>query len=275
MADLISDFLQGPFYYVGNLIWNMMMTLISGTMSTTPMDFSENVWGYIATQLYPLTLSIGTMLLNLFFFVGFFRQASNLKQNFTLEVFVECGIRVVFGNALMVSGMTLMQLFFRMASALCNSLLVEQPVTFAQEDVDVSSSIFYWTVFGILYLCVCLTCSFMVFLSVYGRYLQLYLLVVTAPLALGALPGGPGVSQTSAAWVRTFLLKTFEIVLIALALVIGSRMCQALSFLSMEGEGAWALFDGQLQAIQNMATMILLTASVKGADSFMRRTFAL
>ena len=270
--DFIASFLQGSFYQFGVIIWNSMLAMIGVVSTTTPMSFSNTAWTYVATELYPLTFSLGTMLLNIFFFVGFFRQASNLKQNFTLEVFVECCIQVVFGNALMVSGLTMMQLLFRIAAAFSGDLLFSQTITLVQEDLDVASSIFH-LFFGVLFFCLCLICSLIVFFTVYGRYLQLYLLVATSPLALATLPGGPGVSQTAFAWIRTFLGKVFEIVLIVLALAIGIRMCGAISFADMELPGS--IGDGIVQALQNLATMVLLTASVKGADRFLSRAFAL
>ena len=270
--DFIASFLQGSFYRLGIIVWNSMLAMIGVVSSTTPMSLSNTTWTYITTEIYPFTFSLGTMLLNIFFFVGFFRQASNLKQNFTLEVFVECCIRVVFGNALMVSAMTMMQMFFHIAAAFSGDLLFDQSITLVQEDLDVESSIFH-LFFGVLFFCLCLICSLTVFFTVYGRYLQLYLLVVTSPLALATLPGGPGVSQTAFAWMRTFLGKVFEAVLIALALAIGIRMCNAISFADMEIPGG--IGDGIAQALQNMAIMILLAASVKGADRFMRRAFAL
>ena len=113
----------------------------------------------------------------------------------------------------------------------------------------------------------------MIFLAVYGRFMQLYVMVACAPLALPFLAGGHGVERTGSAFIRAFLGKCFEIVVIALFLGIGTRLCRSIDWGSMEGiEG---IFDGAQQCIQSMITMVLMAASVKGADSFMRRVFGL
>lgn len=142
---------------------------------------------------------------------------------------------------------------------------------FVQSDMD-GGAIFFYAVFGIIYFAVCLVSSVTIFLTVYGRYLQLYLLVLSAPIALSTIPGGPGISQTAGAWFKTLLAKSFSIVLIALAIIIASKMCAAIDFGQLAGIEA---ADGFIQALQNIFNMLLLTASVKGVDEFMRRTFAL
>lgn len=275
--DFVREFLGGPFYFVGNTIWNVMLSLIGVTAGQTPMSFSELTWTYITTEIYPWSFMIGTTLLNLFFFIGFVRQINNFRQNFTMEILVEACIRLLFANGLMVAAVLIMSEIFQMAGILAGGLLLDDSLTFVQNNIDAGSVLAFTSMFGLLwgiiYLVVCIVCSFMIFLTVYGRFLQLYLLVVTGPLALPTLPGGSGLSQTAYSWIKTFLSKTFEIFIIALSIVIAAKMCNELTFGQMEGIGSY--FDGGLQTIQNMATMVLLTASVKGTDSFMRRVFAL
>lgn len=275
---MLEKFFEGigvliqPFYLFGVMLWNSMIGLIGLTAVQTPSSFSQATWKYIINELQPWTFAIGATLLNLSFYIGFIRQAGNLKQDFTLEVFIECCTKVAIGNALMLSGTRLMKLFFSIASELAGSILLDTPVIFAQADTDVGSALFY-ALFGFLFFVVCLVCSVMIFLTVYGRYLQLYLLVAVAPVAIGTLPGGPGLSQTAYAWLRTFFAKVFEIVVIVMAIAIASKMCNSIDFGTMEG--ITGIFDGAIQAVQNICTMVLLTSTVKGADVFMRRVFAL
>lgn len=275
---MLEGFLEGlgsglqPFYNFSVALWNFMIGLIGLTARQTPAAFSQAAWHYVIDDLQPWTFAIGATLHNVSFYIGFIRQAGNLKQDFTLEVFIECCIKVVLGNALMVSGTKLMKLFFGIASDLAGGILQDTPVIFAQADMDLGSVLFYMF-FGFIFFAVSLVCSGTIFLTVYGRYLQLYLLVGTAPIAIGTLPGGQGMSQTAYAWLRTFFAKTFEVVLIVMALVIAAKMSNSIDFGKMSGVGG--IFDGALQALQNMCVMVLLTASVKGMDIFMKRTFAL
>lgn len=275
MLDMLSqgagELIQ-PFYFFGVAFWDMMLGLIGLTAVQTPMSFSRSAWGYIENDLAPWTTAIGATILNLSFYIGIIRQSNNLKQNFTMEIFVECCIKVVLGNTAMLWGMKGMKLLFGIAGDLSAILLLDTPVVMAQEDKDLGSTMFY-TFFGMIFFLVCVVCSITIFLTVYGRFLQLYMLAGTGPVAWGTIPGGPGMSQTAAAWFRTVIAKTFEIVLIVVAVVLAAKLCNAIDFGDIAGVAG--VFDGAVQALQNIATMILLTASVKGMDVFMKRSFAL
>lgn len=266
------DWLAGPFYETGILIWRIMLGLIGYTAGQTPKMFSAAAWNYAAYELYPWFSAIGASLLKTFFLIGFIRQSTNLRQNISLEMGIEIGIKLVLADLLMASGIPLMGICFGLAGEMSGYVLSSTEVTFAQADIDAGAVMFYW-VFGIVFFLVCLVCSVVIFLTVYGRYLQLYMLVISMPIAISTMPGGHGVSQTASAWIRTFLEKTFVIVFIAVVFVLASKLCNSIDFGSLAG-GAGVL-DGFIQALQNIFTMILLTASVKGMDVFMKRTFGL
>ena len=271
LSQGVSELIQ-PFYYFGVAFWDLMLGLIGITAAQTPMTFSRYAWDYIENDLAPWTTAIGSTMLNLAFYIAIIRQSNNLKQNFTMEIFVECCIKVALGNTAMLWGMRGMKLLFGIAGSLSATLLVETPTIMAQADTDLGSALFY-SFFGMVFFIVCVVCSLIIFLTVYGRFLQLYMIAGTGPIAWGTIPGGPGVANTASAWFRTFIAKTFEIVLIIVAIVITAKLCNGIDFSKLVGiEG---VFDGAVQAIQNMAVMILLTASVKGMDVFMKRTFAL
>ena len=269
--ESLFDFTITPFYYIGMAIWKVMLILIGVTAGETPQAFSEGTWNYITQSLYPLFLSIGSTLLNVFFLIGYLRSVSNLRDGMTLEMFIELCIKVALGNLVIQSIIPIMEQIFNLAGGLSKLLIAGTDNPFVQSDMD-GGAIFFYAVFGIIYFAVCLVSSVTIFLTVYGRYLQLYLLVLSAPIALSTIPGGPGISQTAGAWFKTLLAKSFSIVLIALAIIITSKMCAAIDFGQLAGIEA---ADGFIQALQNIFNMLLLTASVKGVDEFMRRTFAL
>lgn len=260
------------FYQVGNSIWNFIMSLVGTTAALTPKQFSSYTWAYVTTEVMSWTLTIGAAMLNIMFMIGIIRQTTNLKDNFTMETFVESMFKVMLGNFLHLNGTYLMKLLFSMASGMAAGFLVSTPPSFEQMDQDLGSELFYLC-FGLIYMIVAIVCAGMIFLTVYSRYLNLYLLVATGPIAWSTIPAGHGVSSVASSWIRTFFSKCFEIVIIALAVVIAAAMCRSIDFGTMTGLGE--LVDGFLQALQNLATMIILTGAVKGADVFMHRAFGL
>lgn len=271
-----------PFYYLGNMIWRLVLSMTGISSVQTPVTFSEGAWEYVSGEVYPLFAAVGATLLNIFFYVGVIRQTGNLKQNLTLETFVELCIKAVVCNAALQMGLTLMRWCFGVAKIFSAAILIEDPdISFALADMNAGAAVFYM-VWGIVYLVVCLITSVTVFLTVYGRFLQLYLLVCAYPLAVSTMPGGPGISQTASAWLKTFLAKNFGIIAILLAVAIASKICSSvyIDFSSVSGVGGVTgemlrFTDGAAQGLRNMFTMVLLAASVKGTDMFMKRAFAL
>ena len=171
LSQGVSELIQ-PFYYFGVAFWDLMLGLIGITAVQTPMTFSRYAWNYIENDLAPWTTAIGSTMLNLAFYIAIIRQSNNLKQNFTMEIFVECCIKVALGNTAMLWGMRGMKLLFGIAGSLSATLLVETPTIMAQADTDLGSALFY-SFFGMVFFIVCVVCSLIIFLTVYGRFLQL------------------------------------------------------------------------------------------------------
>ncbi|MGN1155734.1 MAG: hypothetical protein ACI4TK_06120 [Agathobacter sp.] len=269
--DAFFDFLGGGLSYgFGTGLWNLMISLITATIGTTPEEFSSEAWNYVTTVVYDSCLSLAASMLNIMYLIGLMRQAVKLRENYTAEMLVDALIKVIIANFGLLNGLTLMRQFFGIASTLATVFLGNRGGLYFEQSVhDLSSTLFYF-LFGIIYLIVSLVCSAMIFLAVYSRYMMLYFLVGVAPFAWITLPGGSGVSNTFFSWLKTFIAKSLEVVGIAILIGIGSALCKKIDFGTASG-----IARGAMQAIQNMATMILLAASIKGLDITMRRIFGL
>ena len=172
------DFTITPFYYIGMAVWKIMLILIGVTAGETPQAFSEGTWNYITQSLYPLFLAIGSTLLNVFFLIGYLRSVSNLRDGMTLEMFIELCIKVALGNLVIQSIIPIMEQIFNLAGGISKLLIAGTDNPFVQSDMD-GGAIFFYAVFGIIYFAVCLVSSVTIFLTVYGRYLQLQIRYIT------------------------------------------------------------------------------------------------
>ena len=147
-------------------------------------------------------------------------------------------------------------------------------MTLVTEDLDLGAVLFY-NLFGILYILAAIVCSFMILLTVYSRYIRLYLLVVSAPFAIPSILGGEESRRTFISWVKTFILNTFEIVMIALVMVISFKLISGGISLYEQSNIAVQAVNGFFDALNGLFTMVLMTASVKGVNSFMTKAFGL
>jgi len=274
MPGWLADFLAGSGIKIADAIWNASMTAISGLLTMSPQSFSASAWDFVNGTLYPWALSIGLSLLNLFLIIGWLRALTRLHENITLEMTIDALIKVVVTNVLFLNIKTIILKLFSAASLMAGGIFTLQAPTLVTEDMDVGAILFY-NLFGILYILTAIVCSIMMLLTVYSRYIKLYLLVVAAPFALPTIIGGDETKRTFSSWVRTFLLNTFEIVMIAIVMVICFKLIGSGVSLFDKGNFAVEATNGFIDALNGLFTMVLMTASVKGVNSFMAKTFGL
>lgn len=273
IESFMSDSLMyGPFYAIADMIWNAVMGVIGLLMGTTPQEFSPEAWTFVTDVLYPWAEAIGASSLNMFFIIGWFRSVSNLRENLAMERMMEALMKLVILNVLLLSGLTFMRAVFNITGGLAGGIARIEPPALFTSDVDAGSRLFFF-LFGFIYFLVAMICAIIILLTVYGRYIKLYLLVVFYPLAMPTLIGGKGVEGTSYAWLRTFLSNAIEIVAIALAMAIAGRVISGIapftSGVVMEN------FDGFGQAINSLVYMILMASSVGTTSRLMNRAFNL
>ena len=271
VSELLSDMFMGPFFVAAKWIWNWCMGLCTGVMTKSPQTFSAETWEFVKETLYPWSLAIGVACLNLFFIIGFLKAASNLKENITLEMSVEAMIRLVAVNALLQAGLKLISTFFTMASALAGQVAGFQQPEFFTSDHDIGANLFWW-LFGFGYFLVAVVCAILIFLTLYGRYIKLYMLLITYPIAMPTIVAGRGVDSTAYAWLKTFLSNVFEIVAIALTMSIAGRL---ISGITLPDAGFASNFDGFKQGMHSIIYMILMATSVKGTPAFINKAFNL
>lgn len=274
MPDWLTDFLGGFSINLANAIWNKAMGLISGMLATSPQAFSTGAWGFVENTLYPWALSIGVGMLNLFFIIAMLQAVSDFSHNITLEMAIEALIKIAAANVIFLNLLKLIKLLFLAASLMAGDVFTLNAPDLIVEDMDLGSVLFYH-LFGIFFVLAAVVCSFLMLLTVYGRYIRLYLLVVMAPFAVPALIGGRGVERSFYAWVKTFLLNAFEIVVIALVMAVSFKISSS-GITIFDGHSmAASAVDGFWDALNALFTMILMTASVKGANSLLQRAFGL
>lgn len=273
-ASFIASLLASEvFFQLGKAIWDVLISVSTGLLKTNPAQFSNATWLYVTEELYPWAQGIGILSLNLFLLIGFCRSAENLKERVNLEMIIETLMKVVILNVLLLKGLTLIRQIFAMASAMAEVVIgIETPASFSQ-DVDLGSELFQW-LFGLIYFIVAIICGILILFTLYQRYIKLYLLVVCFPLAVPTITGGRRIEDTAYAWFRSFIGNTFEVVVIALVMGISGKLIGGVSVFTSDNV-ILAQFDGLAQALNSMIQMILMAVSVKGASSFMSKTFNL
>ena len=136
------------------------------------------------------------ILLNIFCLVGFIRQASNLKENVTMEMWIELFIKTIIANFLMQEGLKIIGYIFDIAAGGSDFIMGTTLPSIWTSDVDVGAVITY-LVIGLIYLIASGVCGITILVEVMSRYLNLYILVAVSPIALSTLAGGRSIEDTA------------------------------------------------------------------------------
>lgn len=214
VIDLLSG---GSVYTIAQELWNFVMgiayTLMGKNVTsfTTPainaiaqaLGLGGNIgaWDYIKNTAFPLFLSMGAVFLNMFTLIGFCRQASNLKEGITMEAWIELFIKLVVANILMTNCLDIMQEFTGFAITTTKVLLPKGVPTVIGGDYDAGFRL-AMLMLAPIYLIISGVCSITVLIEILGRFLNLFMLMAVAPLALSTLAGGRGLENSAIAWFK-------------------------------------------------------------------------
>lgn len=275
MPSWLNEFLLGPNFQIGKAIWEGCMSVVQALLGLTPMQVSNgSAWDQVVSNIYPVFLSIGISLMNAFFMMGFFKETADLQHNVTMEKIVMLFIRIIIADFLVANAVNLIRELFLMAGGIswAAGMSFDLPSIPTPDTISMGAIMLYWT-FGLFFVIAAIVCGFVIIFTIYKRFLNLFLLVVFAPIALSTFAGDRGLSQSGTAWVKSFLGSCFEIVVISLALVIAGSMLTGgdIVFTFLEGGAA----DKFMQPIEALLTMVITTGAVKGAEGLFRKSFGL
>lgn len=264
------------FISFGCVIWNFCCNLCLYILGNTPQNMKPDAYNYVVDSLYPIFLALGVSLMSLFFVIGFLKESIDIRQALTLENMIMLFVRLVLANAVMASILAWLPRMFNWAANLVtqvagisrNSAATLGTLSPERLMEDVAQSSILALFVGNIYMLVMAVCGFIILLTVYKRIFSLYLLLPMAPLALSTIAGGGGISHTAIAYMKNFLTICFECVVIAIILSIGGYFI-----------GSGLLLHGPFQdtaaskMIESCLSATLISTSVKGTDTFIRRTF--
>jgi len=263
--------------------WNGKLAELWQLITQTPETFKGGqIWNVIVNINSALT-GIGYGLLVLFFAIGIFSSAASFKELQRPEFALRHFIRFVLAKVAVGRGMEIMTAIFAICGsvvsasmntiggAVADSATLPAEIVSAIEDVGFILSIPLWLVsfLGSLFITVM---SFILILTVYGRFFKLYLYTAMSPLPFASF-AGETTAGIGKAFVKSYIGVCLEGAVIVLACLIYS------AFLS----SAAPTVDTTLPAVtmaweyigELVFNMLVLTGLVKGADRIVREMFSL
>lgn len=262
------------FWSGGSSLFNTMMKVVQMILYKTPEEIFPDAWKLTVDSILPWFIGAGAVLVNLFFLIGFFRQNLNLKENVTLEVWIEGGIRVIVANTLILNGVVILQDFITLATVATKFIVGKNVIQIINPDFDAGTLLFYLFV-GLIYFVTSAVCSIIIIVVIMKRILYVDYCVAIMPIGIATFAGGRGLENSGIAWAKTFLTYCFEVVAIAFILRVGTIMASGLPAFILDVANESGMFDGFWNGINNLVVMVFLTSVIKNADDLVRRSFDL
>ena len=275
-------------WIVGNLqsafhTWNDKLAEIWALITTTPQEFrGGGIWTAIVNINDGLQ-AVGYGLLVLFFAMGIFQSAASFRDFQRPEFALRHFIRFILAKTAIGYGMELMLAIFNICGGIVQSIMggvggmASAAVSVPQEMVDTIESIGFlesiplWlvTVLGSLFITIL---SFILIMTVYGRFFRLYMFTALAPLPLSSF-AGEGTSFIGKTFIKSYTGVCLEGAVIVLACLIYT------AFIA----GSAPVLDTSLSAVtmswqyvgETIFNMIVLVGLVKGAERIVKEMFGL
>ncbi len=257
--------------------WNEKLAEIWRLLTETPESFKGGTIWNVMVNINDALKAVGYALLVLFFLMGIMRHYNSMQEIKRPEQALKLFIRFVLAKAAVTWGLDLMMAIFRIAQGIISKIMVASGIGGLTESVlpdnmiQTIESCGFWesvplwavTLIGSLLVWVL---SFVMILTVYGRFFKLYLYSAIAPVPLASF-AGEETSQVGKSFLKSYVAVCLEGAIIVLACIIYSLFAASPPSVAV-GESAvtqvWT-YVGEL-----LFNMLVLVGTVKLSDRVIR-----
>jgi len=262
--------------------WNDKLAEIWQIVTQSPTEFKGGgIWNVIV-NIHGALQAIGLALLVLFFVIGVVKTCGSFAEVKKPEHVLKLFIRFALAKGVVTYGLELMMALFNIVQGIISTIMssagfgtttdavLPAEIVQAIKDCSFWESIPLWavTLIGGLFITVL---SFIMIMSVYGRFFKLYLYTAIAPVPLSSFAGEPSQS-IGKAFLKGYAAVCLEGAIIVLACIIFSVFASSPPVVDTSASAVtmvWA-YIGEL-----IFNMLVLVGAVKMADRVVREMMGL
>ncbi len=263
-------------------LWNSKLKEIWQLISQTPDTFKDGaIWGVIQ-NIHGALQAIAYALLVLFFVVGVMKTCGSFAEVKKPEHALKLFIRFVLSKAVITHGLELMLAFLTIIQGVMNTIMgtagleamtktkLPDEIVTAIEETGFFASIPLWavTLIGGLVIWVL---TFVMILTVYGRFFKLYMYTAIAPVPLASFAGEP-TQNIGKSFLKSYAAVCLEGAVIVLACIIFSVIAKANPSFDDELPAATMVWQYIGQVVFNM---LILVGTIKMSDRIVREMMGL
>lgn len=262
--------------------WNSKLAEIWSLVTTTPETFKGGAIWNVIKSIYNSMQGIGLGLLVLFFLVGMIKTCGSFDEVKRPEQVFKLFIRFVLAKIVVTYGMTLMLDVFKITQGITAKIISTANITFSSKSTLPNSiitaiescgffeSIPLWAVTLIGGLVVTVL-SFIMIMTVYGRFFKLYLYTALAPITLSSFAGEP-TSNIGKSFLKSYTAVCLEGAIIVLSCIIFSLFASSPPVVDSSAAAVTQVWKYIGELIFNM---LVLVGTIKISDRIVREMMGL
>ena len=262
--------------------WNSKLAEIWQILTQSPETFKGGGIWQVIVQIHGALQAIGYALLVLFFVVGVVKTCGSFTEVKRPEHALKIFIRFAITKGVVTYGLELMMALFNIIQGVTSTIMqtagfgstedtvLPDEIIEAVEDCGFFESIPLWavTLIGGLFITVL---SFIMIMTVYGRFFKLYMYTALAPIPLSTFAGEP-TQNVGKSFIKSYCAVLLEGAVIVLACIIFSVFASSPPVVNPDAAAVtqvWA-YIGEL-----VFNMLVLVGAVKMSDRIIREMMGL
>ena len=262
--------------------WNEKLAEIWLLITQSPQAFKGgSIWN-VMQGIHGAVQAVGLALLVLFFVVGVMKTCGSFAEIKRPEQALKLFIRFALAKGLVTYGLELMMALFQIVQGLISTIMgaagfcapqetiLPQEIITAIEDCGFLESVPLWavTLIGSLFITVL---SFVMVMTVYGRFFKLYLYTAIAPVPLATFAGEP-TQSVGVSFLKSYAAVCLEGSIIVLGCIIFSVFAATPPVIDPDAAAVSMVWSYVGELIFNM---LVLVGTVKMADRVVREMMGL
>lgn len=262
--------------------WNDKLSEIWFLITQSPEEFKDGTIWNVITNIHGALQAIGYSLLVLFFVVGVMKTCGNFAEMKRPEIALKMFIRFILAKASIDYGLELMMALFDIVQGIVSKIMatsglaridemvLPESIVTAIEESGFWESVPLWavTLIGSLFITVL---SFIMIMTVYGRFFKIYLYTAIAPVPLSSFAGEPS-SSVGKSFIKSYTAVCLEGAIIVLGCIIFSLFASSPPVVD---ETAAAVNQVWTYVGELIFNMLVLVGTVKMSDRVVKEMMGL
>lgn len=277
--NVLDEWIQNILEYAFG-VWDSKVGEMLELLSTSPQTFRGGTIWKVIEAIFGTMQGIGLGLVTLFFVMGLIRTCSSFTEVKKPEHIFKYFIRFALSKAVVTEGLRIIGLLLQMGQGIIAQIVTSaglgqmQGTTLPEEVIRALEDSGFWAnmgnfVIALIGSLIIIVMSFILVLTVYGRFFKLYMYSALAPIPLATFAGEP-TQNIGKSFLKTYCSVCLEGAIIVLACIVFQHF--AITVPTVDADSSMSVLKYIVEVVFNM---LVLVGMIKMSDQIVRNMMGL